>query len=84
MEVEIFNERSCGKLGSQPSKRMATLALGLALVLILISGSGTRSSAQERGSHIRVVVNLVQLNVAVTDKNGTASGEFRHLRGRHS
>src|SRR5436853_6080929 len=59
-----------GSWAPNRSKRMATLALGLALVLILISGSGTRSSAQERGSHIRVVVNLVQLNVAVTDKNG--------------
>jgi len=59
-----------GSWAPKRSKRMAALALGLALVLILLSGSGTRSSAQERGSHIRVVVNLVQLNVAVTDKNG--------------
>src|SRR5215471_12641164 len=59
-----------GSWAPNRSKRMAALALGLALVLILLSGSGTRSSAQERGSHIRVVVNLVQLNVAVTDKNG--------------
>src|ERR1700739_4128528 len=59
-----------GSWGSNRSKRIATLALGLALVLILLSGSGSRISAQEGGSHIRVVVNLVQLNVAVTDKNG--------------
>jgi len=59
-----------GSWAPNRSKRMAALALGMALVLILFSGSGTRSSAQERGSHIRVVVNLVQLNVAVTDKNG--------------
>ena len=59
-----------GSWAPNRSKRMAALALALALVLILLSGSGTRSSAQERGSHIRVVVNLVQLNVAVTDKNG--------------
>jgi Ca-activated chloride channel family protein len=59
-----------GSWAPNRSKRMAALALALALVLILFSGSGTRSSAQERGSHIRVVVNLVQLNVAVTDKNG--------------
>src|SRR6201982_3862026 len=59
-----------GSWAPSRSKRMAALALGLALVFILFSGSGTRSSAQEGGSHIRVVVNLVQLNVAVTDKNG--------------
>src|SRR5436853_215608 len=60
-----------GSWAPNRSKRLAALALGLALVLILLSVSGTRSSAQERGSHIRVVVNIVQLNVAVTDKNGS-------------
>jgi Ca-activated chloride channel family protein len=44
--------------------------LSLGMILILLSGSQSRISAQEGGSHIRVVVNLVQLNVAVTDKNG--------------
>ena len=59
-----------GSWAPNQSKRIATLALGLAVILILLSGSGARISAQEGGSHIRVVVNLVQLNVAVTDKNG--------------
>lgn len=40
------------------------------LVIVLMSGAGARLSAQESGPHIHVVVNLVQLNVAVTDKNG--------------
>ncbi len=59
-----------GSWAPNRSKRLATVALGLAVVLILFSGSASRISAQEGGSHIRVVVNLVQLNVAVTDKNG--------------
>ena len=37
--------------------------------VILILGSGS-SSAQENQSDIRVIVNMVQLNVAVTDKKG--------------
>jgi len=59
-----------GSWAPNRSRRLVTVALGVALVLILLSGSGSRISAQEGGSHIRVVVNLVQLNVAVTDKNG--------------
>ncbi len=50
-------------------RRMARLGLVLGMLLILLPG-GPQISAQEGGSHIRVVVNLVQLNVAVTDKNG--------------
>jgi Ca-activated chloride channel homolog len=44
--------------------------LSLALVLVLLCESGVRSTAQEGEPHIRVVVDLVQLNVAVTDKKG--------------
>jgi VWFA-related protein len=44
--------------------------LSLGIVLLLLSDSGVRVSAQEGEPHIRVVVDLVQLNVAVTDKKG--------------
>ena len=40
------------------------------LLVELSSGSGNWSSAQETEPHIRVFVNLVQLNVAVTDSKG--------------
>jgi len=40
------------------------------LFLIVLSNSEARISAQEGEPHIRVVVDLVQLNVAVTDKKG--------------
>jgi VWFA-related protein len=41
----------------------------LAATVLVLSATGQRLSAQE-GPHIHVTVNLVQLNVAVTDKNG--------------
>jgi len=44
--------------------------LSLGVVLLVLSDSGVRVSAQEGEPHIRVVVDLVQLNVAVTDKKG--------------
>jgi Ca-activated chloride channel family protein len=56
---------SIGKL-----RECARYAVSCCLVIALMSGSGARLSAQESGPHIHVVVNLVQLNVAVTDKNG--------------
>jgi Ca-activated chloride channel homolog len=40
------------------------------LVLTLFSGPGTRMVAQESEPNIRVVVDMVQLNVAVTDNKG--------------
>jgi len=40
------------------------------LFLLSMQFSGLQSVAQEGETHIRVVVNMVQLNVAVTDKNG--------------
>jgi Ca-activated chloride channel family protein len=44
--------------------------LPLVLVLILFSSPGTRIVAQESAPNIRVVVDMVQLNVAVTDNKG--------------
>jgi Ca-activated chloride channel homolog len=44
--------------------------LAVGLFLILPSNSGTRMVAQEGEGHIHVVVDMVQLNVAVTDKKG--------------
>jgi len=41
-----------------------------ALALILFSSYGTRTLAQESEPNIRVVVDMVQLNVAVTDNKG--------------
>jgi VWFA-related protein len=42
----------------------------LAIFLAFLSGSGTPSIAQRDGTRFRVVVDLVQLNVAVTDNKG--------------
>jgi Ca-activated chloride channel homolog len=42
----------------------------LTLVVGLLSGSGTRIAAQQDGTRFRVSVDLVQLNVAVTDGKG--------------
>ena len=45
-------------------------ALCLSLGLAMFIHSGDRVVAQEVEGHIHVIVNMVQLNVAVTDKNG--------------
>src|ERR1700749_2585254 len=42
----------------------------LTLVVGLLSGSGTRIAAQQDGTRFRISVDLVQLNVAVTDNKG--------------
>src|SRR6202040_4084605 len=42
----------------------------LALVIGLLSASGARIAAQQDGTRFRVSVDLVQLNVAVTDNKG--------------
>jgi len=42
----------------------------LLVFVTLFSTSGSHFAAQENDAHIRVVVNLVQLNVAVTDNKG--------------
>ncbi len=44
--------------------------LGFALFVALLCGSGTPMTAQQDGTRFRVVVDLVQLNVAVTDGKG--------------
>jgi len=44
--------------------------LALLTSLLLLPNWESRSAAQEDEPHIRVVVNMVQLNVAVTDKSG--------------
>jgi Ca-activated chloride channel family protein len=50
-------------------KLVARVLLLTGILLLLLSGAGDRVAAQD-SSHIHVIVNLVQLNVAVTDKNG--------------
>lgn len=52
--------------------RKQHLVLVVALFLVLSSSSGTRTGAQQSqtGAPLRVVVDLVQLNVAVTDNKG--------------
>ncbi len=53
------------------SKRYRIVAsAGACLGILFSSGGGPRFSAQDSGMHLRVNVNLVQLNVAVTDKKG--------------
>jgi Ca-activated chloride channel family protein len=42
----------------------------LALAVGFLSGSGTRTAAQQDGTRFRISVDLVQLNVAVTDTKG--------------
>jgi Ca-activated chloride channel homolog len=44
--------------------------LGFALLLAVLCSLGTRMKAQQDGTRFRVVVDLVQLNVAVTDGKG--------------
>ena len=53
------------------SKRYRIVAsAGACLGILLSSGGGPRFAAQDSGMHLRVNVNLVQLNVAVTDSKG--------------
>jgi Ca-activated chloride channel homolog len=49
---------------------MARYVVLACVVLSLFPQPGSRVAAQENDPHIHVVVNLVQLNVAVTDKKG--------------
>src|SRR5438477_6036994 len=52
-------------------KLVARLALLSVMFLVLLSAAGDPIAAQDSSSsHIHVIVNMVQLNVAVTDKNG--------------
>jgi Ca-activated chloride channel homolog len=56
-------------------KRMSTFQTNrhfmvVFFVLIFVLGSGTQVLSQRDDAHIRVIVNMVQLNVAVTDNKG--------------
>src|SRR5580692_9708390 len=55
------------------------LVLSLALLLALVSGFRTPTNAQQgqSGTRLRVVVDLVQLNVAVTDSKGNYVTDLR-------
>ena len=46
------------------------ILLIIAVFLTIVSDSGTRTNAQQSQPRLRVVVDLVQLNVAVTDNKG--------------
>ncbi len=50
----------------------------LMLVIGFLSGSGTRIAAQQDGTRFRVSVDLVQLNVAVTDSKGNYITGLKH------
>jgi len=49
-------------------KTVASVGVGLSALLLLVGEP--RFAAQDEGTHLRVTVNLVQLNVAVTDSKG--------------
>jgi Ca-activated chloride channel homolog len=52
-------------------KRNLTIAnVGAGLSALLLLAGGPQFSAQDEAAHLRVTVNLVQLNVAVTDSKG--------------
>ncbi|MGB8030889.1 MAG: VWA domain-containing protein [Terracidiphilus sp.] len=52
-------------------KRNRTIAnIGVGISALLLVAGEPRSAAQDKGTHLRVTVNLVQLNVAVTDSKG--------------
>src|ERR1700681_1977985 len=55
------------------------LLLSLPLLLALLSGPGTPTIAQQgqSGTRLRVVVDLVQLNIAVTDSRGNYVTDLR-------
>jgi len=53
------------------TKRNKTIAgIGAALSALLLLAGQPRFAAQDEATHLRVTVNLVQLNVAVTDNKG--------------
>jgi VWFA-related protein len=53
------------------------LSAGACLGILLSSGGGSRFAAQDGGMRLRVNVNLVQLNVAVTDSKGNYITDLR-------
>jgi hypothetical protein len=55
-----------------PNRRYRIVACAVVLLGALLSGGGgSRFAAQDSGMRLHVNVNLVQLNVAVTDSMGT-------------
>jgi Ca-activated chloride channel homolog len=58
-----------GPRRNSPAMMLRKFSLAFALSLLLIVGTGTGTTAQQ-SPDIHVVVNMVQLNIAVTDKNG--------------
>jgi len=48
----------------------AIASFGICLCVLLLIAGAPRFAAQDEGTHLRVTVNLVQLNVAVTDSKG--------------
>jgi Ca-activated chloride channel family protein len=48
--------------------------IGIGLTALLLAAAGPRFAAQDDATHLRVTVNLVQLNVAVTDSKGNYIG----------
>jgi VWFA-related protein len=56
-------------------KKSQLLALALLIVLLLVAA--VRTIAQQEGTRLHVVVNLVQLNVAVTDSRGNYITDLR-------
>jgi len=59
-------------------KRNLTIAnVGAGLSALLLLAGGSQFSAQDDATHLRVTVNLVQLNVAVTDSKGNYISDLK-------
>jgi hypothetical protein len=63
---------------------VARYIASLLIVVTVLVQPASQIAAQETDPHIRVVVNLVQLNVAVTDDKGNYITGLRHYRGWHT
>jgi Ca-activated chloride channel homolog len=50
---------------------------GVVLIVLLLVAGGPRFAAQDEATHLRVTVNLVELNVAVTDRKGNYIGGLK-------
>lgn len=60
------------------TKRFTLLAgFGICLIALLLLAAAPRFAAQDESTHLRVTVNLVQLNVAVTDHKGNYIGGLK-------
>ena len=54
-----------------------SLGFGICLSALLLVAGEPRFAAQDDATRLRVTVNLVQLNVAVTDREGNYVGRLR-------